>query len=349
MSGVNGTGTDSTSGDGAVRTVEQSAEREDRTADREDRSPRPGPTVAKFGGSSLADPEFFANVLDVVEDRSSAGSLVAVVSALGSVTDELEALAEGRGDGERLTRIRRCHFDLAREVLCEEEFGRFERLLGEQLDRLETWEAELDDRPGLRHEILAVGERLSAPLVAAALRCRGTPARAIDAARLVRTRWEGGEVVVNLDATRAAVTDWWDQWDSEVVPIVTGFIGGTGEETTTLSRGGSDYSAAIFARVLEAGVLERWTDVAGLYRRDPDSDPRAERYGFLSFEEAHRRTREGTLGMHPRTLDPLLGTGTRVLVRGTPDPDAPGTWIGASRRENGTREKEHLCASAAPS
>lgn len=296
-----------------------------------------GLRIAKFGGTSLGASELFGNVLEVIEERATRGPLVVVVSALGTVTDRLEALAEGRDVEIDVEEIRSAHGSMADRWLDEAERTDYEELLDEIADQLAAWgQFEASDLFGstnggvdpVRDEILAAGERLSAPLVAAALRSRGVSARSVDAADLVKARRDGGEVVVNWEATEAAIAEWWDQWDGAHVPIVTGFIAGSGDETVTLSRGGSDYSAALFARALGAEVLERWTDVPGLFEEDPDEDPDAERFDFLRFEEARRLTREGRLGMHPLTLEPLSEHPARLHVRSSRDLDAEGTVIG---------------------
>jgi aspartate kinase len=110
--------------------------------------------------------------------------------------------------------------------------------------------------------------------------------------------------------------------------VVTGFIGSTADgRTTTLGRGGSDYSAALLAHSLAAEVMERWTDVDGIYTADPRADRSAQRLACIVLEEARAWNQAGRLGMHRKALDPLVTAGIPVRVRSTAAPEKSGTWI----------------------
>ena len=116
--------------------------------------------------------------------------------------------------------------------------------------------------------ILSFGERMSAPAVAAAFRAEGHSAQPFDTRSLVATDRSFGAARVDLDATGARIRDWWSKVES--LPVVTGFIGSTPSgETTTLGRGGSDYTAALFGAALNASAIEIWTDVDGVMSADP--------------------------------------------------------------------------------
>lgn len=166
-----------------------------------------------------------------------------------------------------------------------------------------------------------------APLLVAVLADAGCQAQAVDAASLIRTDATHGAAAVNGPGTRAQIRHWWTRWDDRI-PVVTGFIGSTVEGvTTTLGRGGSDYSAALLARGLEAGRMERWTDVEGLYTSDPTKHDDAQRLSCLQMEKARVWAKEGRLGLHARTLDPLAAAGVPLHVRCTRRPEAPGTRV----------------------
>ena len=113
-----------------------------------------------------------------------------------------------------------------------------------------------------------------------------------------------------------------------VVPVITGFLGGTRSgETTTLGRGGSDYSASIIATALSAEGLERWTDVDGVYTADPNVDPDAQKLDQIVMSDAMAWNRTGKMGIHRKALDPLLEASIPMFVRSIDLPDDPGTAI----------------------
>ena len=207
----------------------------------------------------------------------------------------------------------------------------YEAALGDGLAALERRldEARADGlTPALRDEVLAAGERLSVPLVAGLLDEEGLTSEPTDAAALVQTDGAHGSALVDLEATYSRIQAWHTRLPEAVVPVVTGFIGSTqAGATTTLGRGGSDYSAALFAAALGADALERWTDVDGLYTDDPRRNAAAERLEQIVLEEAWAWNHAGRLGMHRKALDPLVAAGIPVYVRSTASPDASGTAI----------------------
>jgi aspartate kinase len=292
--------------------------------------------VMKFGGSSVSSPERIRKVVEIIRAKKRVADPIVVVSAVGGVTDRLVEALEGLEaddfDPEPLLRsLRTAHENIASTVLSETHAREYGVSLDRELDELRE---ELVSARGsaissrVRDRMLSVGERLSAPLLSRALASEGCRASAYNTASLITTNRSNGDVNVDMIQTHSALQRWHALRDRQIVPVLTGFLGGTPDgETTTLGRGGSDYSAAIVARALQANILERWTDVDGLYTEDPRKNGRAEHLRRLTFEEALERTHRGTFGMHPRTLDPLMDTSTEVHVRGTLTPEAPGTII----------------------
>lgn len=259
-----------------------------------------------------------------------------VVSAVGGVTDHLvralDELKNGNFDPEPLLgSLRQIHQEVSVPVLSESHARAYSVCLDRELENLRE---ELlrtrgnDVTPTIRDRVLAVGERLSAPLLARALASSGCPSSAYNTASLITTYRSNGDVSVDMGETHSALQRWRALGDRDVVPVLTGFIGGTSDgETTTLGRGGSDFSAALVACALNVDILERWTDVDGLYTEDPRTNGNAEHLRELTFEEALERTHRGSFGMHPRTLDPLMETDIELHVRSTLTPGAPGTII----------------------
>ena len=294
--------------------------------------------VLKFGGTSVGEVEPLHNAAAILQEAVADCQPVVVVSAAAGVTDDLvRAADDSRGDratAEAWVRdIGRHYRTLAQETLGDAPAcTQYEAVLKAELSELRrALQTQPTDGTG-RDAVLATGERLMAPLFAAVLSTAGCPARPVDAASLLRTDDTHGNATVLWDETEAQIQDWFAEFPTApsdvVVPVITGFIGSTADgTTTTIGRGGSDLSAAIIARALDAERLERWTDVDGLYTRDPATHDDARRLDELDFDQARTWTKAGRLGMHPRTLEPLASANIPVHVRCTHRPDAVGTRI----------------------
>ncbi|MEM8484334.1 MAG: aspartate kinase [Bacteroidota bacterium] len=291
------------------------------------------PVVLKFGGSSVGSPERFRRAIQVVQRLAADRHRVVVIaSALSGVTNKLVALADATLPSEvchaHLDWLRERHQLHAAAVLSL----RAQRLYNIELQQLlAALEMDVFDRSGgaaRKDALLAAGERLSHHIVALALDDAGLSSCATDAAELIKTDDRFGEAVVDLVQTRAAVNAWYDKVETAAIPVVTGFVGSAPDgRTTTLGRGGSDYSAALIAASLGASRLERWTDVDGIYNKDPRLDKHAVRFEELVLEDTIASNRAGKLGMHSKALDPLLAEKIPVFVRSIDHLDWPGTVI----------------------
>ena len=291
--------------------------------------------VLKFGGTSVGSVDRLRCVVEIVKRTSQASRVVVVASALGGVTDLLvAAFDEGANAASVAVLIEKLdvrHQQIAGELLGSEAQAGYAAALRARLDNLRESlnQARAEGQTSkLRDEVLAAGERLSVPLVAGLLSTQGLDASPIDASTLVRTDAGHGNAAVDLAATYRQIQAWHQNLPATTIPVVTGFVGATAAgATTTLGRGGSDYSAALFASALSASALERWTDVDGLYTDDPRRNEHAERLGEIVLEKAWAWNHAGRLGMHRKALDPLVAAGIPVYVRSTYNPDAPGTAI----------------------
>jgi len=289
-----------------------------------------GLKVLKFGGSSLANAGDVRRVVSIICEALPDDNGIIVVSALKGVTNDLVELADRAGtreQAERLKSLRDRHLLTGSALLSSATFDGYRRLVDSLCVQLwKRVESESGCSPASRDEVLAVGGRLSAPLIAAYIaefRRSGAPH---DAAGFIRTDSTFGNAKVRWRTTRRLVTNWYS--NSSGIRIVTGFLGSDKQgRTTTLGRGGSDYSAAVLASVLHADVFERWTDVDGIYAEDPDRDPLAERFETIQLRTARDWNRAGRMGMHRKTLDPLARLAIPVHVRSTFDPKREGTWI----------------------
>ncbi len=318
------------------------------------------PKVLKFGGTSVGSAPALKQLLAIV--ASEPEPPVVVVSALSGVTNALEGLIDSvLGDAQHdsqggtpsvgilleqavaqgVDALCSRHLDLARAVLPADALREYHQILRIVLGRLELRLAEMmafggtertsagaEDHAADRDAVLSVGERLSAPLISLALGTRGVPSTWVDSRHLILTDNSHGAAVVDLAATGVAVRAWYALLAPGVVPVVTGYIGRsvTGR-TTTLGRGGSDYSAALVAEALSARKLDRWTDVDGIHTANPRLDPSARRFSFLLAEDASTWNAAKALGMHEQAFDPVVRGCIPVHVRSTLHPHGDGTLI----------------------
>ena len=296
--------------------------------------------VLKFGGTSVGHPERMETVADVIEATAQHAHVVAIISALSQVTRQLsngvEQYAiepEAQGDVwiDLRAELEGRHRDQAAAVLSPGLHDRYLGVLDARLDQLRRTFQDIRRNgftPAARDAILAVGEQLSAPLMALALRDRGLPVDLREATAVMVTDDTFGEANVDRAATQANVDAWRAAMTPDTVSVISGFIGANASgQTTTLGFEGSDYSAALFTQMLNARCLTRYTDVDGLYSDDPNTNADAERLDTLSMDTAFALTESGGLGMHPKTLRPLVEATIPMQVRSILDPSAPGTRI----------------------
>ena len=296
--------------------------------------------VMKFGGTSLEDASAIDRAAQIVCHRLARDPVV-VVSAMAKVTDQLVAMGRAAGSGDRdsalqLSRaVRERHYNAASELLGTAVFG---QLHGE----LETDFDSLDDllrgiaavgelTPRTIDNVLSFGERLSSKLVTAAFRSRGLSAVLVDSRECIVTDANHTKAAPYMDDThdnlRARLRP---LLEKKRVPVMGGFIAATREGvTTTIGRGGSDFSAAIVGAALDAERIEIWTDVDGMMTTDPNLCPEALRIKSIGFEEAAELAYFGAKVLHPATLLPAIQKNIPVEVLNSRKPKNEGTRITA--------------------
>ncbi|UCM60062.1 lysine-sensitive aspartokinase 3 [Aeromonas hydrophila] len=292
--------------------------------------------VAKFGGTSVANAAAMNNCADVV--LANPATQVVVLSASAGVTNLLVALAQGdldeAGQEAQLARLT----EIQQAILTElGDPGDLSDLIHGQLGEIRTMarQAHLHTDAELADRLIACGELMSTRLFTELLRQRGVKACWQDARQLLRTDSRFGKASVDLAATRALCQAALGPLLGDSLIITQGFIGADGDgRTTTLGRGGSDYSAALLAEALDAGSIEIWTDVPGIYTTDPRLVTRARPIPEISFVEAAEMATFGAKVLHPATLQPAVRQDIPVFVGSSKDPAAGGTWIRASTRTN---------------
>lgn len=292
--------------------------------------------VAKFGGTSVANAAAMNNCADVV--LANPATRVVVLSASAGVTNLLVALAQGdldeAGQEAQLARLT----EIQQAILTElGDPGDLSDLIHGQLGEIRTMarQAHLHTDAELADRLIACGELMSTRLFTELLRQRGVKACWQDARQLLRTDSRFGKASVDLAATRTLCQAALGPLLGDNLIITQGFIGADGDgRTTTLGRGGSDYSAALLAEALDAGTIEIWTDVPGIYTTDPRLVTRARPIPEISFVEAAEMATFGAKVLHPATLQPAVRQDIPVFVGSSKDPAAGGTWIRASTRTN---------------
>ncbi len=312
--------------------------------------------VLKFGGTSLADRQRFEEAAKLVHEAARDGRVVVVASAVAGTTNRLSALIEtsNRIDvdwKDEVCVVERQHLEVLATLplQCRNPAARSIQTIIEVLrNDLRALAADPANRKEIADRVLAVGERLSVQLLAATLQSKGRAARVIDAADAVVTDSFFGEARVDFEATRRRCRRLFAGRDT-ATSIVTGFIGADRHgRTTTLGRGGSDFTAAVLGAVLDVERVEIWTDVDGVLTAPPQLVPSVSSIPWLSYEEAAELSFFGAKVLHPQTVGPLAERGIPIHVRNTLEPARRGTEItahpGARNRVVATSAFEEVTA-----
>jgi aspartokinase/homoserine dehydrogenase 1 len=296
--------------------------------------------VMKFGGTSMGSAERIRVAASICTEEKVQRPVLAVVSAMSGVTDLLlGALRHAEADDEAGIESsiqslsdrheKTCHELLREPVRCDRAMAGIRELIAD-FHRIAHGMLMLGDRPPRSvDEAIAIGERLSALMIAEYLEASGTPARAINARDVIVTDAVFGNATPIMEATRRKAATLIEPLLADgVLPVVTGFNGATVDgRPTTLGRGGSDFSASILAAALDASELWIWTDVDGIMSADPRSVPEARVLDALTYNEAAELAYNGAKVLHPRTLAPLIERQIPVWSKNSFHLDHPGTRI----------------------
>jgi len=292
----------------------------------------------KFGGTSVEDAAAFARVAALV-GRDPALRPVVVVSAMSRFTNALldaaQAASGGRaGDAARALEPHFArHDEVARELLDADAAEEFRAALAGARHELAAHLRALAEgarpRPLLQDLVVSYGEQLSSRLLAAVLRARGLDAVLVDARRCLVTDDEHGRAAPLKDETDARTrAELEPLLTAGRVPVLGGFIASSaGGETTTLGRGGSDFTAALVGAALRAGEIQIWTDVSGVMTADPRVVSEARTIPRLSYAEAAELAYFGAKVLHPKTILPAVVRNVPVRIRNSRDPEARDTMV----------------------
>jgi len=284
--------------------------------------------VAKFGGTSVADFEAMNRSADVV--LQDASTRLVVLSASAGITNLLVALAEGQQAPQRavlLDDIRRIQYAIVDRLQRPE-------VIRDEIDRMIdnismlSEAASLATSNALTDELVSHGELMSSLLFVEILRERQVNAEWFDVRKVMRTDDHFGRAVPDVQVLAEQATAQLQPRIEQALVITQGFIGSESEgRTTTLGRGGSDYTAALLGEALNAARVDIWTEVPGIYTTDPRVVPTATRIHEITFEEAAEMATIGAKVLHPATLLPAVRRGIPVFVGSSKDPAAGGTRV----------------------
>jgi aspartokinase/homoserine dehydrogenase 1 len=297
--------------------------------------------VLKFGGSSVGNSERVKNVIDIIK-RTQTTNVAVIFSAFQGITDELikvsRQAARGNNSYEDLFhQIEKRHIMLAKDLISVKSQSRVLANLKLNLNELEDvlHGVFLVKELSLRtlDFIMSFGERFSAYIISEAMKDAGIDCEYLDSRTVIKTDENFGSAKVDFIKTNELIKKYFAQHNK--LQTVTGFIGSTVyEETTTLGRGGSDYSASIFAAALDADQVDIWTDVDGVLTADPRKVKKAFSIPNLTYEEAMELSHFGAKVIHPPTMQPALNRKIPIRIKNTFNPDFEGTLISSKETPN---------------
>jgi aspartate kinase len=294
--------------------------------------------VMKFGGTSVGDAKAILRVCEIARGRLPLHPVV-VVSAMARVTDQLLQMARAAGSGDRKTaltlarELRERHYNTAGELLGTALFTQFHGDPGAEFEELEELlrgiSAVGELTPRTTDHVASFGEVLSSKLVTAAMSAHGIEACLVDSRECIVTDDLFTRATPLFDDTNAKLASVVSPLiDQNRVPVMGGFIASTRKGiTTTIGRGGSDFSAAIVGAGLGADKIEIWTDVDGMMTTDPNLCPDARRIKTISFDEAAELAYFGAKVLHPATVLPAIQKNIPVYILNSRNPACEGTRI----------------------
>ncbi|MEO2061187.1 MAG: bifunctional aspartate kinase/homoserine dehydrogenase I [Mesonia sp.] len=292
--------------------------------------------VLKFGGTSVANAENIQLVKNIVQQQANSKRLCVVVSALGGVTDLLldsAFLASQQKEEYRETfmLIEKKHLEVVKKLIPVQQQSSLMSFLKRELNTLETLlEGAFligETTPKLLDKILGYGELLSSKIIHSYFSAEGISCAYKDSREFIKTNNQFGKALVNFEITQKNLIKNIAEADSQVC-LMPGFVASSlSGDSTTLGRGGSDYTAAIVAAALHAEVLEIWTDVSGMFTANPRLVKQAVAIEEISYQEAMELSHFGAKVLYPPTIQPVLAKEIPIHIKNTFLPDEKGTLI----------------------
>ena len=298
--------------------------------------------VLKFGGSSVAKPEHIVKIKNIIAEYDP--QIIVVVSALGGVTDallEAGTLASSQNISYKkvLTALEERHLNTVKELLPVTLQSKVLSKVKSEFNVLETllegayFIGEIT--PKLSDKIVSYGEILSSYIISEYFISEELKAGFKDSRELIITHKVNGKNVVHFSKTNFNCKTYFEGVTDQIT-VCPGFIASSEEgDSTTLGRGGSDYTAAIYAAAVDAQILEIWTDVSGMFTANPKMVKQAKAIAHISYEEAMELSHFGAKVLYPPTIQPVLSKGISIIIKNTFHPKEEGTLITKSKNDKG--------------
>lgn len=294
--------------------------------------------VLKFGGSSVGTPEAISKVIAIVKERVKTNQAIVVVSAMSGVTDQLILLAQSAAQGNEayktiIQNLEQKHLDAVRALLPIQQQAGTLSMVKQLINEIESncdglfMLRELTMR--MQDRLISYGEILSSKIIAAAFEAEGVDQVWLDSRAMIKTNSKYFNAVVDKALTNQTIQQYFaTPSNKHALYMAPGFIASDAEgNTTTLGRGGSDYTGAIYAAALQADVLEIWTDVSGMMTADPRMVQNAKEIPKISYQEAMELSHFGAKIIYPPTIQPVMQAHIPVWIKNTFEPAHPGTLI----------------------
>lgn len=292
--------------------------------------------VLKFGGTSVANAQNIKLVIEIVSKKAKIEKLAVIVSALSGVTDMLlsaanNAALKNENYNNLIEEIKLKHFDAISDLIDSTNQNKLLIRINSKINQLQTL---LDGcfllgelSPRTSDAIVSFGELLSSQIIALTLQQIIPNSNFKDSRELIKTNSDFGKASVNFDKTNELITNYFNSNKSQIV-VLPGFIASDeSENTTTLGRGGSDYTAAIIANGLKSKSLEIWTDVNGMFTANPKIVKQAQSIETISYQEAMELSHFGAKVLYPPTIQPVLNSNIPIWIKNTFEPEVSGTYI----------------------
>ncbi|MFT5863762.1 MAG: aspartokinase/homoserine dehydrogenase 1, partial [Flavobacteriales bacterium] len=292
--------------------------------------------ILKFGGTSVGSIDNIQKVIAIVSKQAKQHRVAVVVSAVGGITDILIKAGQLAAQKEERYQslfevIREKHIAFAKALTNEDPI-----VLADITSLMMDLEALLHGiflihelSPKTMDKLTAFGELTSSRIIAAAFNSHGTPAELKDSRQLITTDSAHTKATVDYDLTNKVIVHHF-KTNTAQITILPGFIARTSTgETSTLGRGGSDFTAAIIAAAVHAAVVEIWTDVSGMFSANPKLVKQAQPILHISYDEAMELSHFGAKVLYPPTIVPVMRKDIPIHIKNTLEPEAPGTRIGS--------------------
>lgn len=292
--------------------------------------------VLKFGGTSVGSSDAIKKVINIVKNRLADKPVLVVVSAFSGITDSLLKAGRLAAQADQayettVQQIEQRHLDAVRELVPIQQQSSVLSLVKKMCNELDEicqgvfLLQEFSDRT--KDKLVSYGEMISSQIINASIASQGMTTKWVDSRMVIKTDNFYGKAAVDFTITDALINDYIKGNDCQVF-VIPGFISSNSQGfTTTLGRGGSDYTAAIFAAALQAKVLEIWTDVSGMMTADPRWVTNARIIPQISYQEAMELSHFGAKVIYPPTIQPVMSKGIKLLIKNTFAPEDAGTEI----------------------